>query len=124
MKDFTQQIQDALFKYGNAVDDIVMQAVKHECEEARKRLRADSPVNGGKYQRGWQYKVTTKRGWTHAVVFNGGSHAALTHLLEKGHLLKNGNRAPALVHIAPVDEWVAEDYPQYVTDMIQEISDI
>lgn len=121
-KDFTQQIQDALMEYGSGVTDAVAEATKQVCEESRKKLRSTSPKGRtGKYARGWQYKVTQERGWTHGIVFNGGAHASLTHLLEKGHALRNGRRAAALVHIAPVEEATVDDYEEYVTSKIEEL---
>jgi len=52
-----------------------------------------------------------------AVVHNT-KHYQLTHLLENGHVVRNKKgtygRAPAIKHIAPVEEWANNELPNEI----------
>ena len=62
------------------------------------RIKADAPSRQGKYAQGWTYKMEGKET---VVVYNGGKRASLSHLLELGHLSRNGSWVPPQEHIRP-----------------------
>jgi hypothetical protein len=41
------------------------------------------------------------------------------HLLEKGHALRNGGRARARVHVAPVQDWMNEELRKKIEEAIK-----
>ena len=43
----------------------------------------------------------------------------LTHLLEKGHKSRNGGMVKARKHIAPVEQWVQEEFEKRVREAVQ-----
>src|SRR5690625_4832211 len=59
----------------------------------------------GRYKRGW---TSMKRGT--AYIIRNKTDWQLTHLLEKGHALRQGGRAKAYPHIKPVEEKVIKAY--------------
>ena len=70
-------------------------------------LTHTSPVragrSGGKYAKGWEYKINMSE--QSVTVFNSGKHKSLTHLLELGHLNRDGSFWPGDAHILPAYEW-------------------
>lgn len=73
-------------------------------------IKAGSPKNTGKYKSGWTHKMEDKK----AVVYNATS-GQLTHLLENGHMTRNGqSRVPPQPHIRPAYERIV---PKYIADM-------
>lgn len=92
-------------------------AAKTVANEAANKLKNTSPKKTGKYARAW--KVKTEKGSANidkVVVYN--KRYQLTHLLENGHVVRNKKgtygRAPAQPHIAPVNEWAADELPREI----------
>lgn len=95
-----------------AYTDEVTEAVKAECEtvadECLKEIRTASPVDTGKYKKGWRKKVEYEdKGDIRIRVYNA-KYPGLTHLLENGHAKVGGGRVDARVHIKPAEEHAAE----------------
>ena len=102
--DFQAEIQKILCNYGDNLTEQTKKAVTKVAEIAKKEIQAGSPVRTGKYRSGWKVKTdAASRLRTETVIYNR-SKAQLTHLLEKGHALRQGGRAPAYPHIRPAEE--------------------
>ena len=113
-------IKEALDEYGSAVFDVLKGSVKEVSEEATQKLRDTSPKKSGEYAEAWTYdEVPVKRYQTKTVVHVEAPHYRLTHLLEKGHVSRNGTgrtfgKVKAYPHIAPVNDWANEELPKLV----------
>lgn len=101
-------VMQELNNYVGATDEAVDKGVSETAKDAVKKLQNAHPQGSGqygswdkKYNKGWTVK-RTKRDKT-ATIHNATDYQ-LTHLLEKGHALKNGGRTRAFPHIAPVAE--------------------
>ena len=125
-------IAEILNQYGDDVYEVLDDCVKEVSDEATQKLRAVSTfATGGhtKYSSDWvndETLKTTKK--TERVVHNS-KYYRLTHLLEKGHVVKNGRTritgetwsAGAYPHIAPVNDWATKELPRMVERKIQQI---
>lgn len=122
--DLDKTVQGLLAQYGNQVYDVLKDCVKEVSDGAVEKLQKVSSFApgghpSGEYSRSWtQDEVKTGRLSTARVVHNG-EHYRLTHLLEKGHVSRNGThrtfgRVAAYPHIAPVNEWANEELPRLV----------
>ena len=88
----------------NEIQRDVSEAVEKAADEAAKvtkaELRSTSPTNKGDYKKGWAIKKVRKQ--KSVIVYNA-KFPGLTHLLEKGHVIRNGKgeygRAPAHPHM-------------------------
>lgn len=93
LKEFVKEKED---QFAAAADKVTKQAVKD--------IKAGAPKNTGEYRKGWRRRKLSK---TNYIVYNE-KRPNLTHLLEKGHVIKNQNgtygRAPAHKHIGPAEE--------------------
>ena len=104
-------ITEQLAAFGVQIDDSVQEVFDEVGQEAVKQLREKSPKSEtsprrGQYAKGWRYERGKKvKGVTMSYVRNK-TDPQLTHLLEFGHALRNGGRARAFPHIAPVNDEV------------------
>jgi len=95
--------------YAKEVRDEVKKDIQQAAKATAKELRATSPKQSGDYARNWSVKQQGA-GW---VVYNKAPTYRLTHLLEKGHVIRNQSgtygRAPAQPHIEPAEKKAVED---------------
>lgn len=99
------EIARLLSEYTTEVEQGLEKAQKKVSSKAVKELKATSPNRTPKYALGWRSKKTEDG----RLVYNATS-GQLTHLLEKGHALRQGGRTRAFVHIRPVEQSVITDY--------------
>lgn len=107
-RDLSDQIMEALREYGDEAEKAVREVVPEVAKEAAKKLRSESPKNTGKYRKGWMAKVENARLGVSATVYNK-AKPGLAHLLEYGHVKRNGGRTRPNPHIAPVNDWAEEE---------------
>lgn len=109
----SHQIDDILTTYTREVHHVLDQCVEEEARDTAKRLKASSPKRR-KYSRGYARSWgVVKRGDTYIV--RNAKHYRLTHLLENGHVIKNGvgkyGRVKPRKHIGPAEDAAAMRLP-------------
>lgn len=67
------------------------------------KLKQTSPVNTGKYKKGWK-KTVVKENSTSLVIAIHDAKYSLVHLLEKGHQKRGGGRVAAIKHVEPAEQ--------------------
>lgn len=119
--DFSTAMSKILAAYNNDVTEATRRLVKRAGNEARDRLRQTSPRDTGQYAEGWTAGQYT---WTalgaEITVYNA-KKPGLAHLLENGHAKQNGGRAPAKVHIKPVEEEVGRELEKNIRQAIANV---
>jgi len=81
-----------------------------------KKVRSFSPEKSGKYRRGWKVSKEKYRGSFTVTVHN--KQYSLVHLLENGHLNRDGtSRARAVPHVAPAQQ----DAERQVDELLQNL---
>lgn len=113
-----KQIKEILEEYGQEVQDVVDEAAVETAKETVKDLKQTSPKSkraGKHYASNWAMKeAKIPGGGINTVVYNKAPTYRLTHLLEKGHVVKNQygtyDRAPAIRHIEPAEERGVENF--------------
>lgn len=116
-QDITSLITQALREFTTDVmDEIDRQAIKI-ANTTVKELKRTSPrrFHGGRhYADGWgRRKVDGAQ-----VVYNK-TKPGLTHLLEHGHMMRNGGRTRAFPHILPAEEKAIKEYEKAVEQAIE-----
>lgn len=102
------------------VEDVTEGLEKGKEDSAKmgvKILKQTSPVgrrSKKKYKDGWRAKKVGS-----AWVVHNATNYQLTHLLEKGHALRQGGRTRAFPHIAPVEERIIVEYQKAAEDVIK-----
>ena len=77
--------------------------------------------NDRKYSKSWDKRIVKNpsTGMYNVTIYNK-KHYRLTHLLEKGHALKNGGRTRAFPHIAPTQDHMDKRIVEEITKAIEE----
>ena len=123
----SQEIKSILNDYGNSVDLHMAQVVKDVARVGANNLRVHARTiigNNGKrvrrkYTNAFAYNVARKRMYTEGVIYNR-SQPGLAHLLEHGHVTKNGtkrivgDRTPAYPHIKRIEDQIIAEFEQKV----------
>lgn len=111
--DYTQEVKEA-------IDDSVLQTA----EEVRDMVKEKAPVQKGKYQK----SIAIKRekeilGNKQRIVYAKAPHYRLTHLLEKGHVVRNQygtyGRTRAFPHWAPAEDYADKTHTKRVIKAIE-----
>ena len=97
-------VMEGLEEYNKLATDKVKAAVKKAGTTVRKEISSTAPRRSGKYADSWRTKTTAESSTSMQVTVYSPSRYMLAHLLEHGHALRNGGRARAFPHIAPVEE--------------------
>lgn len=113
-------------QYGRQAREAVEKAVRKTGRETAKDLKNTSPKRTGAYASSWTTKVTRSSGRLIGVTVYNKEHYQLTHLLENGHVIKNGvgtyGRARAIKHIAPAEQKGIADFEEYAREELEKIT--
>lgn len=118
------EIIDILVRYEDDITAVSTTAVEEAAKAGAKALRAASPKKTGEYAKGWKARIERGRLETTATLYNSG-YPGLAHLLEYGHLLRNGTRrnlgtVPPRVHIEPIEEQITAGFEKQIEIEIKE----
>ena len=114
---FQVQLDNILDEYSKEVARATNNSIDVIAKEAVSKLKNTSPKRpgGGDYARSWGLKRKRGKSRINEVVVHNKNHYQLTHLLENGHVIRNGvgeyGRAPAIKHIQPVEQWANSELP-------------
>ena len=120
--DLNKAINDILSKYGDEVYTVMESSIDVVSEEAKEKLRAVNHFRNnasGAYAESWVNEKLSGKPLTCTRAVHNEKHYRLTHLLEKGHVIKNGTgrtfgKTSAFPHIAPVNDWANKELVQLV----------
>lgn len=97
--------------------EITTQIGKKGVQALRRASKDALKTGSGKYARGWKAQVEKGRTGTTVIIYN--EHPGLPHLLEYGHVSRNGTgrtygEVPGHEHIQPVAEELVRDFEREV----------
>lgn len=117
------QLRKILEDYSEEVKQTANNAVEEVANESVQKLKNTSPRQSGSYAKGWKVKRTRGGTGVHSCTVHNATDYQLTHLLERGHIVRNKKgtygRAPAHPHIAPVAEWAESELPRKIEEKLQ-----
>lgn len=120
LEKFSADIEKILAEYGGDIHSHLEEVTKEVGKKAAQAVKntAKQTVNGTAYASGWASQVETTRLGATATVYNK-KLPGLAHLLEHGHVSRNGSgrtfgTVKAYEHIAPVEKEVVEEYEKEI----------
>lgn len=114
IQNLASEIVKEMEKYSKEIDQEMNDAKNEVSRNLKKELEIKSPKKLGIYKKGWRIKEFK----TKNVVHNKTSYQ-LTHLLEHGHVLRNGKRSETKVHIRPAEEHAVNEYLARIRQVIK-----
>jgi hypothetical protein len=115
INDIGKEIQKQLQYYAKDVAEKVEVAKEETSKALVDDLKRDSPKRRPSYSKGWRIKRTKK-----SLIIHNATDYQLTHLLEHGHALRNGDRFQGEVHIRPNEERAVRDYLKKIERAIEQ----
>ena len=123
--DFAYEVNKILGEYQRGLYTQLGPTMRKTANETRKVLRSTSPKRTGKYGRGWEYelKVNSRLGGGSITLYD--ARPGLTHLLEKGHVTRNGldrsyPATPAHPNIAAAQEQAEKQFLENLQTVLGE----
>lgn len=119
----TIQIEKVLDDYSKEVRREMTDAEDKVAKEAVRKLKNTSPKRAGtkhvrKYAEGWALKRTKTSTGIPDITIHNKTNYQLTHLLENGHVIRNGKgtygRTNGIKHIEPVEKWANDELVQEI----------
>lgn len=118
---FASAISDLMEDYADEVKSILDETVPKAAKTAVKKLRKGGSYNDtGKsgYTKGWTSQSEVSRLNVSAVVYNRKA-PGLAHLLEFGHLTRDGKRTREFPHIAPVAQATEDELEKLLREALE-----
>lgn len=118
-KTWVQELNGILDDYSKEVMGTVEGCSSAIAKDTVKKLKRVRFHTGGEYSKTWAVKEESGvLGSKSYIVYNKKNYR-LTHLLEYGHVTRNGTkRTRAIPHIKPMEEWVQNQLPK---DIMQKL---
>lgn len=115
-------ILDELKKYSEEATETLHNTAKEVAKDGVKSLKSTSPRGKGSrkghYADSWYIKTERPKKSKSSNIIHNKMKPGLTHLLERGHQLRQGGRAKAIVHIKPVEEWCNEEFEKRIEERL------
>ena len=109
-----QEIQRQLQYYARDVAEKVEQAKNEVTDQLKANVVRDSPERRPSYKKGWRIKKGKK-----SNILHNATDYRLTHLLENGHMKRNGERWAGKPHIRPNEEIAVREFLRQVERAIE-----
>jgi hypothetical protein len=123
--DLVKEVMNELKTYEKLSVTELEKIAKKVAQEGRKKLIEASPRGTGSrkghYADGWTVSAVKTGTDKFEFVVHNKKKPGLTHLLENGHVLRQGGRAEAIVHIQPVEEWCNEEFERRVKERLERL---
>lgn len=122
-EDLQKVLNEYLQDYVEDIQEDVEETTDTLTKEAVKELKQTSPKGKGTreqpYYKGWTKQKNKKNKGRYTVKIHNKTNYQLTHLLEFGHVTRNGGRTKAIPHIRPLEEKYNKLYEKNITTVIK-----
>ena len=111
-------ITGILNEYADGVTASVKDAVKKTTKDGAKMVQKEAAkkFGNGPYAKSWTYKYESDRLGSNGVIYS--KRPGLPHLLENGHMLRNGRLWEGKPHISIAEEKIVDEFEKEVIKSI------
>lgn len=111
-------ITGILNEYADGVTTGVKEAVQKTTKDGAKMVQKEAAkkFGNGPYAKSWTFKYESDRLGSSGVIYS--KKPGLPHLLENGHMLRNGRLWEGRPHISTAEEKIAEEFEEEVLKSI------
>lgn len=126
VENLADAVMDAVKEYKDLTEEEFEEIAREVAKEGTKKLKETSPREPGSggpkghYADGWSVKYERIGNGKFQFIIHNRKKPGLTHLLEKGHQLWQGERARAIPHIKQVEEWCNEEFEKRVKERLSQ----
>ena len=117
--DLSKEIMKALESYSDDISEVVEEVSNNVGKEAVNELKETSPKKRGSYAKGWKLKKDKLGKKRYSVKIHNKTDYQLTHLLEFGHVTRNGGRTKAYGFISKNEKIAIKEYERRVEEAIK-----
>ena len=119
---FADAVIKALAEYGDEVNEKLEAITKSAARETKSALKSSSPVNTGRYARGWSNKAHKCGRYNLSQVVYNRTDYQLVHLLEKPHATGGGGHYPRFKDHTGIVARIEEEYTnKYMEEVIAKL---
>lgn len=115
----SDEIKNRLQQYGAGIEEEIQVKADKVAKKGVKMLKSESPIRSGVYAKSWSSKKESGFHLPQRIIHVKKPHYRLTHLLEKGHVGRDGKRVRAIPHIAPVEKKLVKEFEQEIERSIE-----
>lgn len=108
--ELSETIQDNLLTFEKSYNDKLRKQSLAIGKKAIKKLKQTSPKRTTAYSKSWGLRSEVKNDRAFSRWIYSEKRYRLTHLLEHGHVGRNGKRTKAFQHIEPVEAFVIRSF--------------
>ncbi len=120
LEELDKAIMKILTDYADEISENADEVTVKMGRKGAAALRQESAADfggTGRYAKGWTVQVDRHRLYTDVIIYN--RTPGLPHLLEHGHLMRNGRRwEPPKQHIEPIEQKLVAEYEKEVLSKI------
>lgn len=116
-----EAIADVLEEYSGTITETVNDITVKAANQLKKDISADAPVKTGKQKRSWKVTKEKVAGLDVVAIVHSTDYRKV-HLLEKGHLTRNGvTRTKAIHYVSTNEEKMIQQYQNDVVKAIKAV---
>lgn len=121
IENMAEEIMKGLEEYSDMATDEVKKEVRKTANNIKKDIQANAPLGETKkYSKSWSVKTMKETSNSIELVVHSRNRYQLAHLLEKGHVLRQGGRVGAKPHIKPAEEKGVRELEENITRKLKE----
>ena len=113
-------VMKGLEEYSKLATRDLKSTVKKSADTVRNRIKETAPKRYGKYQKSWAIKKERDTANSLKLVVHSKNRYQLAHLLEYGHVKRNGGRVSGKPHIAPAEQEGIQSFEKEITRLLKE----
>lgn len=120
IENMADEIMKGLTEYSDMAANELKKEVRKTANNIKKDIQANAPVGEtGKYSKSWSVKKEKETSNSIELIVHSKNRYQLAHLLEKGHVLRQGGRVSGKPHIGPAEEKGERELEENITRKLE-----